>query len=287
MFKAFPASDHLPALCALLAASLLASVAFLYFLHRMLGPRGRRWLIMAVTFLAGLYLGIEYFLPVRKAVLWPTRLPNKLPTDSNILSPGIEPFSVWLSVVGAFTVGLGIYSLFQFHGRKVLRRSSGYSYSLSFFIATFVMLIFTIWDHALTKAGLPPEAMPWPRAVYEFLFTGIYVPLQAATFSLLAFYIASAAYRAFRIQTAEATVMMAAAFIVMLGQVPIGSWLTSSLPTSGPLAFFHLEALGEWVMRWLNTPAQRAITLGIAVGALAMSLRIWLSLERGTFFSER
>ena len=40
------------------------------------------------------------------------------------------------------------------------------------------------------------------------------------------------------------------------------------------------------MLRWWNSPAQRAITLGVAVGALAMSLRIWLSLERGTFFSE-
>ncbi len=45
--------------------------------------------------------------------------------------------------------------------------------------------------------------------------------------------------------------------------------------------------LGEWVMRWLNMPAQRGIIFGIAVGALAMSLRVWLSLERGTFFSEQ
>jgi hypothetical protein len=129
--------------------------------------------------------------------------------------------------------------------------------------------------------------MPWPRATYEVLFNGLLMPLQAATFSLLAFYIASAAYRAFRIQTAEAALMMAAAFIVMLGQVPIGAYLTSSLPTTGAPAFFRLEALGEWIMSWLNTPAQRGIVFGIAIGALAMSLRIWLSLERGTFFSEQ
>ena len=53
------------------------------------------------------------------------------------------------------------------------------------------------------------------------------------------------------------------------------------------MAFFRLEALGEWIMSWLNTPAQRAIYFGIAIGGLAMSLRIWLSLERGTFFSEQ
>jgi len=83
---------------------------------------------------------------------------------------------------------------------------------------------------------------------------------------------------------------MASAFVVMLGQVPIGAWLTHSFPTTGHHgipAFFRLENLGEWVMTWLNTPAQRGIAFGVAVGALAMSLRIWLSLERGTFFSEQ
>jgi hypothetical protein len=68
--------------------------------------------------------------------------------------------------------------------------------------------------------------------------------------------------------------------------VPIGAWLTNALPRASALGFFRLEALGDWIMRWLNTPAQRGIAFGIAIGALAMSLRVWLSLERGTFFSE-
>jgi hypothetical protein len=102
---------------------------------------------------------------------------------------------------------------------------------------------------------------------------------QAATFSLLAFYIASAAYRAFRVRSLDAALMMLAAFVVMLGQVPIGRWLTGWVPNVPPVSLLRLENLGEWVMRWWNSPAQRAIALGVAVGALAMSLRIWLSLS--------
>jgi len=81
--------------------------------------------------------------------------------------------------------------------------------------------------------------------------------------------------------------MMVAAFIVMIGQVPVGAWLTNGIPVETGWAFFRLEALGDWIMRWVNMPAQRGIVFGIAIGALAMSLRIWLSLERGTFFSEQ
>jgi hypothetical protein len=191
-----------------------------------------------------------------------------------------------MSVIGAFTVGLGIYSLCQVHGRNVAQRRPGWHNSLAFFVAMVSMLVFGLWAHYLPETEAP-AATPPPEVVYEVLFNGLFMPLQAATFSLLAFYIASAAYRAFRIRTAEAGLMMAAAFIVMIGQVPIGAWVTSGLPTTGALAFFRLEALGEWVMTWLNAPAQRGIVFGIAIGGLAMSLRIWLSLERGTFFSEQ
>jgi hypothetical protein len=127
----------------------------------------------------------------------------------------------------------------------------------------------------------------WYNGVYHVLFHGLFFPLGATTFSLLAFYIASAAYRAFRVHTAEAGLMMAAAFVVMLGQVPVGEWLTHAIPADGTWRFLRLEVVGDWIMKWLNMPAQRGILFGIAVGALAMSLRVWLGLERGTFFSEQ
>ncbi len=276
----FPLSLFQPApsfsvLLLAIALALIFSFLLFYLLHRLLGPRGRRWLIAVVTFVGGLFFALEYFYPASGE------------PERNFLTDYIEPVSTMLAVIGAFTVGLGIYSLCQVHGRNVARRRPGWHNSFAFFIAMALMLIFGFWEHYLHLPQPIPEVVPWPKAIYEVLFSGIFAPLQAATFSLLAFYIASAAYRAFRIHTAEAALMMAAAFIVMLGQVPVGAWLTNSIPTSSAWAFFRLELLGEWVMRWLNMPAQRGIVFGIAIGALAMSLRIWLSLERGTFFSEQ
>jgi len=80
--------------------------------------------------------------------------------------------------------------------------------------------------------------------------------------------------------------MMAAAFIVMLGQVPIGAWLTHGLPDGGALSFLKLENLSYWILHGPNMAAQRGISFGIEVGALAMALRIILSLERGSFFEQ-
>ena len=57
---------------------------------------------------------------------------------------------------------------------------------------------------------------------YQFVFDYVLSPGGSTIFSLLAFYIASAAYRAFRVRSTEATVMLISAVLVMLGRVPIG-----------------------------------------------------------------
>jgi hypothetical protein len=260
-----------------IAASIVLSAAVLVLAHRVLKTRGRRALIVAVTFLGGLFFALEYF--------WPTHDANG--HQVNFLTPFIEPATIALSVIGAFTVGLGVQSLAQVHANVLLRRRPGWYNSLAFFISMFAMFFLALWDFYRKAKPSATGVLPFPNATYEVLFNGVFQPLIAATFSLLAFYIASAAYRAFRIRSGEAAVMMASAFIVMLAQVPLGAWLTHGIPETSAFAFFRLERFGDWILKWWNSPAQRGITFGVAVGMLAMSLRLWLSLERGTFFSDQ
>ena len=110
----------------------------------------------------------------------------------------------------------------------------------------------------------------------EFVFKAFYTPLGAAMFSLLAFYIANAAYRSFRVKTLEATVMMVAAIIVMLGQIPFGPLYISE----------DLPAIRLWIIEKVSTPAFRAIFFGSAIAGLAMAVRMWLSLEKSPLVSE-
>jgi hypothetical protein len=110
--------------------------------------------------------------------------------------------------------------------------------------------------------------------------------LDGTMFSIIAFYIASAAYRAFRVRNAEASLLMGAAFIVMLGQVYAGQWLTHWLPTDGFLANLRVETMSDWLLTRVNAPAIRAVGFGLGVGLVATALRIWLSLERGSYFDK-
>jgi len=98
--------------------------------------------------------------------------------------------------------------------------------------------------------------------------------MSATMFSLLAFFIASAAFRAFRVRTVEALLLAVAAFILMLGRVPIGNAIHPILPQAA-----------EWLMNIPQNAAKRGILMGAALGVIATGFRIILGIER-TYGSE-
>jgi hypothetical protein len=100
------------------------------------------------------------------------------------------------------------------------------------------------------------------------LFNNILIPIQATIFSLLAFYIASAAYRAFRARTILATILLVTAFIVMLRLIPLGPFSTIN------------QAAVSWILAVPNMAAKRAITMGVGLGVIATCIKIILGIER-------
>ncbi len=110
------------------------------------------------------------------------------------------------------------------------------------------------------------------KRIYELLYQGLFVALGAAMFSLLGFYIAAAAYRAFRIRSAESALMMTAAVLVMLGQIPFGLWIWEGFPD-----------VRLWLLSVPNSGAFRAIKIGAAVAGLVMAFRMWFSIETESF----
>ena len=81
--------------------------------------------------------------------------------------------------------------------------------------------------------------MAWMFSAQQILFNGVFKAAQATMFSLLAFFVASASFRAFRVKSKEAGLLMGSAFIVMLGNVPVGNYISDILG--------HIPVIGQYI----------------------------------------
>lgn len=163
----------------------------------------------------------------------------------------------WTIIIFGFSMALGIVSLLKSHTTKIMRRSKGYFYNITA-LAGFMVMVF--WGFVY---GIEEDSF------FQYMFFTFQVPVQATMFSLLAFFIGSAAFRAFRARTLEATLLLVAAIIVMLGQVPL---------TAQNIPF--ITELKDWIMNVPNTAAKRGIIIGVGLGLISTALKIILGIER-------
>jgi hypothetical protein len=189
----------------------------------------------------------------------------------------------WFDIMAAFAFILGGGSLLKMHLQKISDRRAGWGYSAVTIIAFVATLIV-----GLGKIGIPPSESypdhPWSGyyiaegTPFWWIYEYLYYPLAATMFAMLAFYIASAAFRAFRAKNAEATILLVTAFIVLLGRTNAGVYLTDWLPDQ--LDGLRFERLTETIMSVFNLPGRRAIMIGIALGIVSTSLKVLLGVDR-------
>jgi hypothetical protein len=168
-----------------------------------------------------------------------------------------QTFENWYTGVIAFFVFVGILNLVRVSSEKIQKRARDWQYSIILLIFLGVMMVAGFFIGG--REG----------RLFLYLFDNFYIPLGATMFSLLAFFVASAAFRAFRARTPEATLLLIAAVIVMIGRVPVGYWIWKGFPS-----------LVEWIMNVPNTAAKRGILFGADLGLISMALRVLLGIER-------
>lgn len=174
------------------------------------------------------------------------------------------------AVVGTLALGMGLISLGMVNIRKIRKRDNEWYTAILFFGAIVIGVFAGLGKYELTGTS--------SRAFSDIIVMQVINAMGSSIFSLLAFYLASAAYRAFRIRTAEAALMMATALIVMLGQTPFGMYLTGWM--SGMFEFLQLPNVAGWILRIPSSAFVRALQFGAMLGAIATALRYWLNLER-------
>jgi len=194
----------------------------------------------------------------------------------------VSELEIWFMIISGFAIVLGQLSLLKMNFFKIKYKSEGWKYCIVTLASFFIMLLVGIFWGTESHAGLLGQGKVFVDSIgvkpFDFIFNNIYQHLMAAMFSLLAFFIASAAYRAFIARTLESSLLLVSAIIVMLGNTSVGSSLTSFLPQS--LNFLHLPNLSKFIMDYPNLAGQRAIMIGAGLGIIGSSLRIILGIER-------
>ena len=197
----------------------------------------KRQVPLLVAFLSGLFLFIQYFVPHRVSI--------------QIGDRALE----WLMIVSTFALLLGVVSLVRIHVMKIQRRNRDWPFSTITIVSLVTMVLVGFITGREEDTG------------FMWIFRSIQIPIEATMFSLLAFYMASAAFRAFRVKSLEATLLLLSAVIVMLGRVSFGRALM-------------VPEITDWILKVPNTATKRGILIGVALGMIATSLKIMLGIER-------
>ena len=191
-------------------------------------------------------------------------------------SQGIyEEVISWALIIGPFALVLATVTLIQTHATRIRRRTEHWQYSLVVFAGLIIMVLI----------GIPYGPQ---NSIFEWLYNNVQLPMDATMFSLLAFFIASAAYRAFRARTFEASLLLITALIVMMGNVPVGDLIWNTMlawiPWESEVRLPWWEDGASWGRQWIldnpNLSARRGIILGVSLGVISQSIRIILGIER-------
>jgi len=208
---------------------------------------------IVIAFLSGLVMILAFFLNPEQSAI------GQL--EPEVLS--------WVTIVGGFTLLLGVVSIIRVNYSAVKGKGEDWKYKLATLISVFVMAI---------PAVIPPSVSPLfgtgPGSIYDWLFNYLDAPMMSTMFAMLSFYIASAAFRAFRARNTEAALLLITATLVMLWRIPMGEIVLLGIHPGLP------ELINTFIMNGANMAVQRGIIIGAALGAAAMSLRIMLGIER-------
>ena len=202
----------------------------------------KRQIPFLITLVAGLFCLIGFFVP-HPAV--------------RTLYDDIQQ---WVIVIVGATYVLGVANLLRINVEQVRRQARDWPYKLVLLGGMLAMM--GIGFSAGTGYLDPTSGFTW-------MYNTFYSPMAATMFSLLAFFIASAALRACRIRTVEALLLAVAAFILMIGRVPIGNAIHPAIP-----------AAADWLMEIPQNAAKRGILIGAAIGVMATGIRLILGMER-------
>jgi len=167
-----------------------------------------------------------------------------------------------LQMMGTVALFMGIWNMTRIHSSIIKKKRMHWMFSAWLLVVMYAYMLL-----GLTQGN--------KSETYRWFYDALIVPINATMYATVAFYIVSGAYRAFRVKSIEAAVMMVCAIWVMLANVPVGDFIWSP---SGWLG--GMSGVSNWIVNVPNSAASRAIGVGSFFGAFATYLRVFLGIER-------
>lgn len=227
----------------------------------------QRQLPMLMLFVSGLIMLLDYYFP---------RLPA--------VHGAREVFLNWGRIALTCAMFLGILNLVFSNFKKVVLRSPGWAYNLVLLGSFLFTFFYAVQYRMVMKNGMAVTLKGTDLGTMGFkIFVNVYTPLSATMFALVAFFIASAAFRAFRAKNFEATLLLVSAGLVMLGTIPVADAYFARLGLERFLGPRNLSWLSYQIQSVPMTAAQRAINLGVGIGIVVISIKILLGIDRSYF----
>lgn len=207
-----------------------------------------RILATVTTVVVGLFVLIDLFMRQSTTDMFGLNRAN-VPTVGAL-------FVNWAAIIAAFALLIGFVNVISVHVGRIRHRQPGIIYSGVLLLSLIATVLFGITGPTSING--------------QFLFDYILQPLEATFAALLALFIATAAYRAFRIRDFESFLFVLFAVVVLLGQLPIAVYLGTELPGIKDSLLINVLTLG----------GARGILLGVALGTIATGLRVLMGVDR-------
>ena len=202
----------------------------------------KREIPILITLVTGLFCLIGFFVP------------------HPMIRDYYDDIQQWVIVIVGATYVLGVANLLRINMVQVSQRAPDWPFKIVLLAGLIGMMAigFAEGNHYSDDSSK-----------FSWMYIRVYSPMSATMFALLAFFIASAAFRAFRIRSFEALLLAIAAFILMIGRVPIGNAIHPIIP-----------AAADWLMEVPQNAAKRGILIGAALGVMATGIRLILGMEK-------
>ncbi len=164
-----------------------------------------------------------------------------------------QRLAYWVSLLAAFMLLLGLANIVRVHARRINSRRPQAIHSAALLFSALAVIVAGSIDRL---QGSQNKAAGW-------IFQYVYQPLAVTLFSLLAFLLLGVAFRNMRVRSVEAALLALGAIVVLMGQVAFEP-------------FNNLAPFSQWFLDYPVQGLVRGILIGVALGAIATSVRYLL-----------